>query len=155
MEATIRSARTSDLPVLRDMEQGLIRDERPFDPTIRPNPVAYYDLPAMLEDPHTHLVVAEADGQVVSCGYAARRTPRHYLDHAAYALFGFMYTLPEFRGQGLNGQVMAVLREWALEQGLTEMRLTVYSGNHPALRAYEKFGFRPHILEMRLRKGEE
>ncbi|WP_088342272.1 GNAT family N-acetyltransferase [Robiginitalea sediminis] len=152
MQTVIRTAEERDLGQLLEMEQGLIRDERPYDPTIRPDPVQYYDLPAMLKDPDTHLVVADAGGRIVSCGYAARRSPRHYLDHEAYALFGFMYTLPEFRGQGLNGKVMEVLKIWARARGLNEIRLTVYAGNQPAIRAYEKAGFTSHIVEMRLGK---
>ena len=155
MEVRIRPATQNDLPALLEMEQGLIRDERPFDPTIRPAPVHYYNLPAMMADPDTKLMVAEWEGTVVSCGYAAKRSPRHYLDHNAYALFGFMYTLPEFRGKGINGHIMRVLKKWALSKGLTEMRLTVYSGNESAIRAYEKEGFYAHIVEMRLGEAGE
>ncbi|MGB5500466.1 MAG: GNAT family N-acetyltransferase, partial [Maribacter sp.] len=31
-----------------------------------------------------------------------------------------------------------------------EIRLTVYDENHAAIRAYEKVGFKKHIIEMRL-----
>ncbi len=151
MRVHIREATLADLPILKSFEQGLIRDERPFDPTIRPDPVHYYDLEALITDPHAFLVVAEQEGEVVASGYATRKTPRHYLDHKAYAYFGFMYTRPEFRGQGINGRIVEVLRGWAREQGLSEIRLTVYTGNQPAIRAYEKAGFSAHLIEMRLR----
>jgi GNAT superfamily N-acetyltransferase len=62
-----------------------------------------------------------------------------------------MYTRPDYRGLGINGQVIEALKAWAHKQGLSEMRLTVYTGNQPAIRAYEKAGFTSHLLEMRLR----
>ncbi|EAR14257.1 Predicted acetyltransferase [Robiginitalea biformata HTCC2501] len=150
MELLIRPATEADLEELRELEQGLIRDERPFDPTIRPDPVHYYDLPALIHDPESLLLVGVSDGRIVSTGYASKRTPRPYLDHDVYAYFGFMYTRPEYRGRGLNGRIIQELRQWARERGLEEVRLTVYTGNAPAIRAYEKAGFAPHIVEMRL-----
>lgn len=151
MKVYIREATKADLPTLKSFEQGLIRDERPFDPTIRPDPVHYYDLDALIDDPGTFLVVAEREGELLACGYATRKTPRHYLDHDVYAYFGFMYTRPEYRGLGINGQILQVLRQWARQEGLSEIRLTVYTDNQPAIRAYKKAGFIPHLIEMRLR----
>ncbi len=151
MDIILRRASAADLPVLEQFEQALIRDERPFDPTIRQDPVRYYDLPGLLSDGHACLLVAELGDRVVASGYAARRSPRPYLDHDAYAYFGFMYTLPQFRGRGINGRIVEALKAWARQQGLTEMRLTVYQDNLPAVKAYEKTGFQPHILEMRFR----
>jgi GNAT superfamily N-acetyltransferase len=143
-----------DLPILKEFEQGLIREERPFDPTIRPDPVHYYDLKALVEDSETRFLLVQADGKAVACGYATRKSPRPYLDHTAYAYFGFMYTRPEYRGRGINGQLIGELKKWAHERGLFEMRLTVYPGNTPAVRAYEKAGFDAHLLEMRFRDGD-
>lgn len=155
MELRLREARETDLPALLAMEQGLVRDERPYDPTIRPDPVYYHDLPALLADKNSRVVVAEAHDTVVACGFVTRRIPRHYLDHDAYAYLGLMYTHPDFRGRGVNGLIVADLKAWAVSRGLYEMRLTVYYENEPALRAYEKAGFRRHLVEMRLREGEQ
>ena len=152
MKVSIRRATHEDLPVLRAFEQGLIRDERPFDPTIRPDPVHYYDLRELLENPEACILVAESGGEVVASGFAMRKVPRHYLDHDAYAYFGFMYTLPGHRGLGINGEIIRELRHWARQQWLFEIRLTVYEDNAPAVRAYEKAGFSKHIAEMRLRE---
>ena len=151
MDVTIRNATLEDLPELLEMEQGLIADERPYDPTIRQEPVRYYDLPGMLEDINTKFLVADDGSQILSCGYAFRREPRHYLDHDAYAYFGFMYTLPAYRGRGFNGRIIDGLKEWAAQMGLFEVRLTVYTDNTPAIRAYRKAGFNSHLEEMRLR----
>lgn len=147
----LRDARLEDLKTLKEFEQEIIRAERPFDPTIRPDPISYYNLEAYIKSQDVKVVVAEKDGQLVASGYALIKNARHYLDHDTYAFLGFMYTVPEVRGQGINAKIVAVLTQWAKKQGLEEVRLTVYQDNIPAIKAYEKSGFKSHINEMRLR----
>ncbi|MBT8323441.1 MAG: GNAT family N-acetyltransferase, partial [Eudoraea sp.] len=89
----------------------------------------------------------------VSSGYGMARKARSYLDHEEYAYLGFMYTLPEYRGKGINQRILRALQDWAKSMGLIELRLTVYEDNLPAVKAYEKAGFRKHIVEMRLREN--
>ena len=149
----VREARLEDLPELLVFEQKLIEAERPFDPTIRPSPVNYYDLKAFLLDEQVGVYVAEYQGKLISSGYGMARKARHYLDHEEYAYLGFMYTLPQFRGKGVNQMVLNALQDWAKGMGLNELRLTVYEDNLPAVKAYQKAGFRKHIVEMRLREN--
>ena len=152
-EVIIREARLEDLPELLKFEQALINAERPFDPTIRPDPVNYYDLKALVLNEQVGVYVAEYNGNLVSSGYGRARKARHYLDHKEYAYLGFMYTLPEFRGKGINKKILSALQDWARKMGLNELRLTVYEDNLPAVKAYEKAGFQKHIVEMRLREN--
>lgn len=147
----LRDAVLSDLPVLKEFEQEIIRAERPFDPTIRPDPVTYYDLEKYILDDHVKVVVAEANGQIVASGYAFAKKARHYLDHKEYAYLGFMYTIPAYRGKGVNGKIIDILKEWSMAKGLFEIRLTVYHDNLGAIKAYEKKDFKSHINEMRIR----
>ena len=146
----IREATLKDLPTLLQFEQGIIQAERPFDPTIRPDPVNYYDLEVLLSSEESLVVVAETESQLVASGYVRIKKARSYLDHEDYAYLGFMYTHPDYRGQGINAAVIDRLRAWALKKGLKEIRLTVYDENVVALKAYEKYGFKKHIIEMRL-----
>ncbi|MDM9632328.1 GNAT family N-acetyltransferase [Robiginitalea aurantiaca] len=154
MKVSIRKATLDDIPILKVFEQGLISDERPFDATIRPDPVHYYDLKALITDSKTCFLIAFEGDEILASGYATRKIPRPYLDHKAFAYFGFMYTRPEYRGLGINGMIVKALKEWSVDRGLHEMRLTVYPGNQPAIRAYEKVGFTSHLVEMRFREGE-
>ncbi len=147
---TIREAVQEDLPVLLRFEQKLIEAERPMDPTIRPGELHYYDIGEFIADEEVRVLVAEVDGQIVSSGYGKAQPARPYLDHAQYAHLGFMYTLPEFRGMGINGMIIDKLKTWAYDKGLKEVRLTVYQENDPAIAAYEKAGFEKHLIEMRL-----
>ena len=148
----VREANLDDLQELLRFEQELIDAERPFDPTIRPSPLKYYNLEELIHDKDIGVYVAEYQGKLISSGYGMARKARHYLDHEEYAYLGFMYTDPDYRGKGVNFKVLNVLKEWAKKQGLEELRLTVYDENIPAIKAYEKAGFQKHIIEMRLRE---
>ncbi|NNJ89902.1 MAG: GNAT family N-acetyltransferase [Eudoraea sp.] len=151
----IREAVKSDLPTLLQFEQALIEAERPFDHTIRNGPLHYYDLKELIANKEVKLVVAVVDEQIVSSGFGIAKTARSYLDHEQYAYLGFMYTLPGYRGKGINGKIVEVLRNWAKSEGLLEVRLTVYQENTPAIAAYEKVGFKKHIIEMRITSAEQ
>lgn len=147
----IRPATLNDLPVLLEFEQELIKAERPFDVTIKADPVSYYDIEKYIISKDVEVVVAEHKGIVISSGYVHQKKARQYLDHKAYAYMGFMYTVPEYRGRGVNQKIVKELKAWAKKNDLMEIRLTVYHDNVPALRAYEKVGFECHITEMRVR----
>lgn len=150
MPLTTRRARPDDLPTLRTFEQGVIAAERPFDPTLRPDPVRYYDLEAMLRDPRVDLVVAEDEGRLVAAGYARVEAAKPFADHAEYAYLGFMFVAPDHRGQGINARVLGALAALVRARGIHELRLEVYAENAPAIRAYEKYGFAPLLLQMRM-----
>lgn len=149
-EITIRKATLDDLPILLHFEQEIIKAERPFDVTIKEDPISYYDLKQMVLDEDACVLVAESEGKVVASGYAISKRARHYLNHEYYAYLGFMYTDSAYRGKGINALIVEALKNWSTEKGFQEIRLTVYSDNLPAIKAYEKVGFKKHIIEMRL-----
>jgi RimJ/RimL family protein N-acetyltransferase len=61
-----------------------------------------------------------------------------------------MYVQPAFRGQGVIGAILDELKRWCGRCGIRELRLEVYPDNARAVKAYEKAGFRPQMLEMRM-----
>jgi ribosomal protein S18 acetylase RimI-like enzyme len=147
---SIRQATINDLPILYNFEQGVITAERPFDDTLKPDPVTYYDLEQMIASPDVEIVVGELNGAIIACGYARITLAKHFIKHTHHAYLGFMYVVPEHRGQGFNKKIIEHLTAWAHAKGLTELRLEVYAGNSSAIKAYEKIGFTPYIVEMRL-----
>jgi len=149
-EITTRAALPADLEILLTFEQGIITAERPFDSTLKDGEIHYYDLGEMITEPDVEVIVAELDGEIVGSGYARIMIPKSYLKHSRYCYLGFMYTKPEHRGKGVNNKVLEALKAWALSQDIRELRLEVYHQNQPALKAYEKAGFKGHLLEMRL-----
>ena len=150
-KVTIRPATINDREVLRGFEQGVIRAERPFDKTIKESGAYYYDLDFLLTSEAARLAVAETNNEVVGCGYARIETSKPFLKHRQHAYLGFMYVCPRYRGRGINQLILDSLKEWVLSKGVTEFRLEIYAGNAAAIRAYEKAGFEPLLIEMRLR----
>ena len=146
----IRKAERNDLDQLYLFEQGVIQAERPFDPTLKEDPINYYDLKSMLNADNVELAVAVINNTIVGSGYARIEEAKIYQQHQQYAYLGFMYVLPEYRGQGINQQVIEYLVQWGKEKGITEFRLEVYVDNTAAIKAYEKIGFSKHMIEMRL-----
>jgi len=152
-EITVRPARPSDLKTLLRYEQGIISWERPYDPTLAQDPIHYYDLKELIESPQAEVVVALVEKKIVGSGYAKIKQAQPYLDHTYYSYLGFMFTDPDYRGKGVNKAIIDALKKWSFNQGLKEIRLTVYPDNLGAVKAYEKVGFTKHLLEMRLDKN--
>src|SRR6187397_3366297 len=154
-DITIRKASMIDLIQLLVFEQDLIKAERPFDPTLKPDPINYYDLRSLLASPLAEVVVAEADNKIIASGYARIDRSKPFLKHSTHAYLGFMYVLPDYRGRGINKKIMDALKNWAVSQNITEFSLEVYYDNTSAIKAYEKIGFSRYILEMRFNLDDE
>lgn len=153
-EITVRVATLNDLDTLLRFEQGIIATERPYDPTLKQDPINYYDLEAYIESSEVEVVVAVVNDEVVGSGYALIKDSKPYEDHGRYTYLGFMFVEEAFRGRGINKMIIDKLKEWAVVKGLREIRLEVYSENINAVKAYEKVGFKAHMLEMRMRIEE-
>jgi GNAT superfamily N-acetyltransferase len=138
------------LNILLDFEQGIIAAERPFDPTLNEGKINYYDIEKMLTAEHVAVLVAEIDSKIVGSGYARIESAKPYLNHNCYAYLGFMYTDPKYRGEGINAKIIEALKDWCRSKKILELRLDVYSDNPSAIRAYEKVGFKKHLINMRV-----
>jgi ribosomal protein S18 acetylase RimI-like enzyme len=150
MELSLRRAWPGDLPILRQFEQGVLASERPLDPTLKDQIDVYYDWNYLLFSPDACLLVAEnPQWGILGSGYGKIRTVAHYFRHTHQAYLGFMYVKPEFRGMGINRQIIDRLRDWASQKQVSEVFLEVYEANLPAIKAYEKSGFCPYVLQMR------
>ncbi|MDP4216785.1 MAG: GNAT family N-acetyltransferase [Bacteroidota bacterium] len=151
-EILFRKATENDLETLLQFEQGIIRTERPFDPTLRPGHIHYYDLREMLRAENTLVMVAELDHRVIASGYATIRDSESFLSHDKHAYLGFMFVVPEHRGKGINKGIIESLIKWATSKNMTEIRLQVYDQNKAAIRAYEKIGFSKYMIQMRMER---
>lgn len=148
-QLTVRPATPDDIPTLRTFEQGVILAERPFDTTLGPDPLQYYDLEGMITATHTELIVAVWGDEIVGSGYARMEDGLPFVKYKQHAYIGFIYVVPHYRGKGAAGAVVEALRQWSVKQGITEMRLEVYHGNIPAIKSYEKAGFSKLLITMR------
>ena len=112
--------------------------------------VRYYDLAGMLVDDSVEMLLAVDDSTPIGCGFARLEKAKAHLRHRHEAYLGLMYVDPDFRGRGVNRQLLDHLIQWCRLKGVLELRLDVYAGNQPALRAYEKAGFSGSLVEMRM-----
>src|ERR1700743_699094 len=149
-QITIRKAKLDELNTLLTFEQGVIAFERPFDPTLKEGEMHYYDIAEMIKAPHIEVVVAVLNNEIVGSGYACIENSKIYLKHPKHAYLGFMYVKPEHRGKGVNHKIIDALKQWAIGQAITELRLDVYNDNPSAIKAYEKAGFKKLLVEMRM-----
>ncbi|MFE3846732.1 GNAT family N-acetyltransferase [Flavobacterium sp. LB3P45] len=146
----IRKARRTDLEKLLSFEQGIIAAERPFDPSLKQEKIHYYDIEQMILAPNIEVLVAEIDLEIVGSGYARIAAAKPYLNHKTYAYLGFMYTDMNYRGIGVNSKIIESLKDWCRSQNVFELRLDVYNDNASAIKAYEKVGFKKHLINMRI-----
>ena len=150
MNQIVRKATQNDLPFLLEFEQGLIKAERPMDPTIKDGKISYYDISEFIKNEDSDVYVVELNGEIVASGYARIKADRKYLKHNQQGYLGFMFVPEEHRGKGLNKLIMNVLLKWCKARNIHEIRLDVYDTNPSAIRAYEKIGFTKHMINMRL-----
>ena len=146
----VRSATLDDLPVLLEFEQGIIAYERPYDPTLKEGLINYYDIKAMILSDTDEVVVATLGDTIIGSGCTRIEKSKPYLKQETHSYIGFMFVLPKYRGKGVSKLILDTLKEWTVAQGIYEACLTVYDGNANAIRAYEKSGFKKHIIHMRI-----
>src|SRR5664279_2003980 len=85
------------------------------------------------------------DGRTVALGRAA-------LDRGWLSVYEIV-TDPEFRQQGIGTQLMLHLLQWGKQNGAHSAFLQVMTDNSPALRLYEKLGFREQYRYWYLQKS--
>lgn len=151
----IRKAKIEEIETLLEFEQGIVAVERPMNPMLKDGEIHYYDLAKLIESELCGVFIAEFGGELIASGYALEKQAKDYLKHKKYAYLGFMYVKPEFRGKSVNQKILDALLEWARERNLEEIRLEVFTENISAIKAYQKAGFEPLLLEMRLNLGNE
>ena len=150
MEPILRKATLEDLPVLMEFMKELVNAERPMDPTIKDGNVVYYDLSEIIKNEDSELFIIELGKELVASGYAKIKEDRHYLKHSKQGYLGFMFVPKSHRGNGYNKIIVDTLLLWCKARNIHEIKLDVYEDNPSALRAYEKVGFKKHLINMRL-----
>ena len=150
MALNYREANLDDLPQLLALEQCVIEAERPYNSSLKRGGTTYYDLENLISSLDTHIIVAEILGAIVGTGYAQIRQSKNSLEHNNHASLGFMFVAPEHRGKGINQEIIDRLVAWSKKEDVRDFYLDVYSQNEAAIKAYQKAGFVPSMLEMKL-----
>ncbi|MBQ4878112.1 GNAT family N-acetyltransferase [Pseudoalteromonas luteoviolacea] len=144
-----RAATLEDKAALLNLEQAVVDAERPYNNQIKAD-AHYYDLDKLLQSEQASVQVAECNNQIIATGYVQIRLSKQSLEHEQHGYLGFMFVSPEFRGQGLNQKITQRLIDWAESKGIYDFYLDVYNDNQAAINAYQKLGFKPSLLEMKV-----
>lgn len=147
-QIAIRPAVTDDISTLLEFEQRLIDYERPHTTSLQSGPISYYDLSQLIEAEDSQVLVAHIGPRLIGCGYAQIRESKWYYKHIKHSYLGFMFVDSDYRGRGINKRIMDGLKQWSYAKDIKEMRLSVFDSNQSAVRAYQKVGFAPDLLEM-------
>ena len=150
MNYTVRIATLEDLPTLLDFEQRLIEAERPMDSCIKDGEISYYSISDFIKGDLSEVYVVTIKDEIVASGYARIIDDQTYFKHSKIGYLGFMFVPKKHRGNGYNQLVLDALLSWCKDRKVFEIRLDVYDVNTAALRAYEKAGFKKHLINMRL-----
>lgn len=148
----VRLARSADYHAacrLYAEADALHARERPdrFRPTDQPaRSRSLFD--AQLADAEQALFVAELDGVVVGLVRVQAYERSEISDVPAltprrYAVVQELVVAQAHRRHGIGTRLMTEAHRWARDRGLTEIQLTVYDFNQPALQLYSKLGFSP------------
>jgi ribosomal-protein-alanine N-acetyltransferase len=122
---TYREANAFDLPVFVSLDRELF----PY------SPWSASQYKEEFSSPTRHFVVAvDADQSII--GYAGVFAPG-----AAEADILTVGVVPEHRGKGVAKALMALITNWAKEQGTTAMMLEVKTDNLEAIGLYESLGY--------------
>jgi RimJ/RimL family protein N-acetyltransferase len=86
---------------------------------------------------NSSIFVAEKDNQLIGYLFAIGGNARR-VKHSVYIVIGI---LKEYRGQGIGTRLFNKLEEWATENNIHRLELTVAASNEPGLALYKKLGF--------------
>ncbi|MGJ8679262.1 GNAT family N-acetyltransferase [Paraglaciecola sp.] len=146
----IRAAVEADLPTLKGFEQGIISTERPFNDCLKSEHFCYYDLAALIKSDASTVMVAQCNDEIIASGYARIKESKAHLTHDQHIYLGFMFVAQEYRGKGVNQLVVEALITWGKSLGFSDFYLEAYAQNHSATAAYQKLGFEPSLVELKL-----
>ncbi|MCU0605150.1 MAG: GNAT family N-acetyltransferase [Desulfobacterales bacterium] len=89
---------------------------------------------------HRILFAAEAGGRVV--GMASAQTLISTAEGGFAALVEDVVVAESFRGRGIGRMLVAAIERWAADRGVTRLQLLADRANAPALRFYDKQGWK-------------
>ncbi|MBW8736350.1 MAG: GNAT family N-acetyltransferase [Streptomyces turgidiscabies] len=151
--ATVRPARADDLPGLVASSTALFaEDAGTRDPSIDadwPREHAAASFAAALDDPARLVLAVECAGAVVGhlMGSLAEPTARQPVKTAT---LNSVYVRPAHRSSGAGARLVETFVQWAAEQGAAHAEVTAYAANPAAIRFYERGGFAPQTVTLRL-----
>ncbi len=97
----------------------------------------------IIENPKHTLLVATLNNEIIGLAKAEIETASNFplFVQRRWMLIGTIIVDEEHRGKGIGQMLLDHLKDWALQNEVFEVELTVYAFNESAKRFYEKNGF--------------
>lgn len=150
MNLLIREAELKDLKELNELQQCLVKFERPFDDGIpAEGDVNYYDITGLINDDFTYFIVAELEGKIIGCGFAQIRDNLNWAIEKKSGYIGLMVVREEYRRNNTGKLIVENLTGWLMKKNISHIILETYSCNESAISAYKKYGFKEFVLQMK------
>jgi RimJ/RimL family protein N-acetyltransferase len=136
-----RAIKEADIPAYYELSLKLDEEtpfrlyeagERSYDPAL-----FFRETTDFLKNPRSNIFVAEKNQKFVGYLQAIGRTPRR-IRHVVSINIAI---LQAYTGQGLGGELFGVLEEWARQNDIVRLDLSVMVNNIPAQKLYQKLGF--------------
>jgi RimJ/RimL family protein N-acetyltransferase len=144
----IRQASPADAIGFRELRLGALLDSptafsMDYDKAAQ-QPLKYWQDSLTLDDNESTILFAEHEGQLIGMtGIARGRSPK--TRHAA-DIWG-VYVAPSWRGLHIAEELIRSCCSWATAHGIVIARLGVTATNRPAIRCYERCGFKIYATE--------
>lgn len=103
------------------------------------------------DDDHA-IFVADCDGDLAGYAHIKDTETPELFDRGPEATISEVYVIPDHRGEGIAGELMACVERWASERDYEYVTLSVNADNETAKRVYESrgYGTRRHRMDKRL-----
>lgn len=104
-----------------------------------------------LEDSHTHIVVAEANGEIIGfiLGVIVDMAPEMF-EQTVAGFLADVFVEEAYRGQGIGRKLVQALSDWFRARGITHIELYVAARNHTGREFWDALGGRDVMVRMRL-----
>jgi ribosomal protein S18 acetylase RimI-like enzyme len=151
-QVNIRRAKLADLESVLDLWAEMMAFHAQLDARFRPTPDGHEHFASILQDwmsdDRCHVLVAEADGQLV--GYIIGRLSENapVLQPPLYGHVSDICMAPAWRRKGIARRLFASLRNWLEQQGATTVQLHVAAQNPIAQAFWRRMGFWPFMTRM-------
>ena len=145
----VRTITEADIPAYHELSLKL-DEETPFrlyEAGERPFDLKAFSAETLefLKNPCSNIFLAEEDGKLVGYLQAIGRRPRR-IRHVVSINIAILLA---YTGRGLGGKLFAALEEWAGQNGIRRLDLSVMLNDLPAQKLYEKLGFKKEGTKFR------
>ena len=156
---TLRTARTDDIPAIRELDRALFHYDRNFDPTLDatwPDGGEAAGWYAERVAGEGLLLVAEAEGVMAGYLIAQETEPESYREPMRMAEMEAFFIAEKWRGGGLGAAMVQAFETWAKGRGCVRTQVVVSAANAGAIRFYERQGMNRWdvVMEKVITSGE-